>query len=149
MEATMQARLSAAAPEMKTFHAVLANSLTASLTNTFVWFECARTELLRSLGAPYRRLEEEGWLLTVTEAAARFLRSVRYDDRLVIDCAIVEAAGARLRIEYEVRVEGELCTTGSTELACLDASSGRPRRLPPPLVAAIGRGGGRAEEEER
>jgi acyl-CoA thioester hydrolase len=117
--------------------------------NTFVWFECARTELLRSLGAPYRRLEEEGWLLTVTEAAARFLRSVRYDDRLVIDCAIVEAAGARLRIEYEVRVEGELCTTGSTELACLDAASGRPRRLPPPLVAAIGRGGGRAEEEER
>ena len=109
--------------------------------NTFVWFECARTELLRSLGAPYRRLEEEGWLLTVTEASARFLRPVRYDDRLRIDCAIVEAGGARLRLEYEVRVEGDvLCTTGETELACLDAASGRPRRLPPPLLAAIGRG---------
>ena len=28
--------------------------------NTFVWFECARTELLRSLGLPYRKLEEDG-----------------------------------------------------------------------------------------
>jgi len=112
--------------------------------NTFVWFEVARTDLLRSLGAPYRRLEEEGWLLTVTEAAARFLRSVHYDDRLVIDCAIVEAGGARVRIEYEVRVDGALCTTGSTELACLDAATGRPRRLPPPLLEAIGRGAGEA-----
>jgi len=109
-------------------------------SNTFVWFECARTELLRSLGAPYRRLEEEGWLLTVTEASARYHRSVLYDDRLDIDCAIVEASGARLRIEYEVRVEGALCTTGSTELACLDAATGRPRRLPRPLLDAIAGG---------
>jgi acyl-CoA thioester hydrolase len=113
--------------------------------NTFVWFECARTELLRSLGAPYRRLEEEGWLLTVTEASARYLRSVRYDDRLGIDCAIVEASGARLRIEYEVYVDRDLVTTGATVLACLDAATGRPRRLPAQLLEAIALGaGGRA-----
>lgn len=117
-------------------------------SNTFVWFEVARTELLREHGVPYRRLEDEGWLLTVTEVGARYRSSVLYDDLLAVHCAVTEAGGARLRIEYEIRGEdGTLHTTGFTVLACLDAATARPRRLPPALLAAFGgsepRGGAR------
>jgi DHA3 family multidrug efflux protein-like MFS transporter len=38
MHAATHPAMRTAQPEMRTFHAVLANSLTASLTNTFVWF---------------------------------------------------------------------------------------------------------------
>ena len=103
--------------------------------NTFVWFECARTELLRSLGLPYRKLEEDGWLLTVTEVSARYRRSVLYDDLLSVRCGIVEASGARLFIKYEIFGEDEvLRTTGHTVLGCLETTTGRPRRLPAALL---------------
>ncbi len=109
--------------------------------NTFVWFECARTEMMRELGVPYRDLEEKGWLLTVTEAEARYDRPVFYDDLLTVESSITEAKGARLRIEYEIRAEdGILRTTGHTVLACLDATTGRPRRLPPALLSVLGQG---------
>ncbi len=106
--------------------------------NSLVWFECSRTELLRKLGFTYRRLEEDGWMLTVTELAAKYRRSVYYDDLLTIHCGIVEASGARLRIEYEVRQENRtLCTTGFTVLGCVDTETVRPRRLPPKLVERL------------
>ncbi len=109
--------------------------------NTLVWFECSRTELLRNLGFTYRRLEEDGWMLTVTELAAKYRRSVLYDDLLTIHCGIVEATGARLRIEYEVRREcGALCTTGFTVLGCVHTETVRPRRLPPELVEKLNHG---------
>ena len=107
--------------------------------NTFVWFECARTELLRSLGVPYRELEEAGWLLTVSAVDAKYHRSVFYDEELRIEVRIVSARGARLLIEYSIYGEGgDLRTTGSTELACCHTETGRPRRLPTPLLEAVG-----------
>ena len=106
--------------------------------NTFVWFECARTELLRALGLPYRELEEAGWLLTVSEVSAAYRRSVFYDELLAVHCAIIAARGARLRIEYAiVGPDGTLRTTGHTMLACLETTTGRPRRLPDALLGAL------------
>ena len=112
--------------------------------NSIIWFECARTELLRELGLPYRRLEELGWLLTVADVSARYLRPVRYDELLRVRCAITEATGARLRIEYRIHgQDGGLRTTGQTVLACLDASTWRPVRLAPALLEALASAGTR------
>ncbi|MHC4935939.1 MAG: acyl-CoA thioesterase [Planctomycetota bacterium] len=117
--------------------------------NTFVWFECARTELLRGLGFPYRELEESGWLLTVAAVTARYHRSVLYDEELAVECAILRAEGARLEIEYRIiGPDGSLRTTGSTTLGCLDPATGRPRRLPAPLVECLRSGSGPPAEEQ-
>lgn len=107
--------------------------------NTFVWFECARTELLRDLGLPYRKLEEDGWLLTVRGVSAEYRRSVYYDECLSVRCGIVSVRGARMRIEYAIFGEDEtLRTTGHTDLACLHTETGRPRRLPDFMLARLG-----------
>ncbi len=102
-----------------------------------VYFETGRTELLRSLGATYRELEDQGTLLVVVETGQRFLAPAGYDDELVIRTVLAEVKGVRLRFEYEVLRDGERLTTGHTVLASC-GPDGRPRRLPTRLKALLG-----------
>ncbi|MFQ5653488.1 MAG: acyl-CoA thioesterase [Planctomycetota bacterium] len=107
-------------------------------SNYLIYFEIGRTELLRSLGHPYRRMEEEGLLLTVSEAGARFLRPARYDDLLRIETSVIECSGARVRFEYAIHGPGdELLCRGFTVLACIDGERGSPRRLPSDLRSLL------------
>ena len=50
-----------------------------------LWFELARTGLLREAGHAYRDLESNDVRLPVIEYGCRFLRSADYDDTLVIE----------------------------------------------------------------
>ena len=52
--------------------------------NYFVYFEQARTDLLRSRGISYRQVEEMGFLLVLTRVAVRLLKPARYDDDLCV-----------------------------------------------------------------
>jgi acyl-CoA thioester hydrolase len=103
-----------------------------------VYFEQGRTELLRSLGATYRELEEAGTLLVVTEAGLRFHRPGRYDDELSVRTRLSAARGVRLRFDYEVHCEELHLASGHTVLAATDPS-GRPRRLPEGLERIVRR----------
>jgi acyl-CoA thioester hydrolase len=104
--------------------------------NYLVYFEQGRTEYLRSLGATYRQLEDEGTLLVVTEVGVRFHRPAGYDEELRILTRLASARGVRLRFEYEVRRDAERLATGFTVLASADAR-GRPQRPPPALRALL------------
>ena len=98
----------------------------------FVWFEMARTELMRQSGCAYKDLEDrDGLRFPVIRAEARYHTSARYDDRLDVDARLVSVGGARLRFEYELSAGdgGRLLATGFTEHACV-GRDGRPRRLP-------------------
>ncbi len=98
-----------------------------------VYFEDGRTELLRSLGATYRAIEEAGTLLMVVEAGLRFHKPAHYDDDLRVLTHLASVRGVRLRFEYEVRRGDDHLASGHTVLACADAS-GRPRRPPADLA---------------
>ena len=50
--------------------------------NYFEYFERGRTEMLRSVGAPYSVLEQEGAFLPVIEAHCDYFGSAKYDDLL-------------------------------------------------------------------
>jgi acyl-CoA thioester hydrolase len=82
-----------------------------------VWFECARTDLLRSLGPSYRQWEDEhGVFLPVTECTIRYRRSAQYDDLLVVDTQIARLTRASISFEYTIRrqEEAEVIATGTT-----------------------------------
>ena len=101
----------------------------------FVWFEMARTELMRQSGCAYKDLEDrDGLLFPVIRAEARYHASARYDDRLVVDARLVSVGGVRVRFEYELSErDGEkLLATGYTEHASV-GRDGRPKRLPESL----------------
>lgn len=97
--------------------------------NYLPWFEVARTQCLREHGLPYQQLEQEGFLLPVIEVQARYLKPARYDDELDVTATISERPGVRIRIDYEVRRNGELLATGQTLHVFIDRS-GRAIRPP-------------------
>lgn len=103
----------------------------AYYANYFVWFEVARTDLLRVLGWSYREMEEGGVLLPVIEADCRYRRPARYDDELEIRTEGRLTSQVRLEFHYEVFVKGHdgVIASGRTAHAAL-GRNGRPCRLP-------------------
>jgi acyl-CoA thioester hydrolase len=99
--------------------------------NYFVWFEVARTDLLRALGWSYREMEQAGVSLPVIAAHCDYLRPARYDDELEVRTEGRLLSPIRLEFTYQVRLAGgaSLAASGKTVHASLDAS-GRPCRLP-------------------
>jgi acyl-CoA thioester hydrolase len=100
--------------------------------NYLVWFEVARTDLLRSLGATYRDLEEEdGVRLPVIEVECRYRRPARYDDVLEIRAEGRLLSPVRVEFTYSVTRAGsdEVVATGASRHAAM-ARDGRPCRLP-------------------
>ena len=88
--------------------------------NYLVWFEAARTELLREAGLPYSEMERRGFYLPVIETGAKFLKSARYDDLATITAVVSELKKASLHIDYEVHCNAELLVTGFTRHAVTD-----------------------------
>jgi acyl-CoA thioester hydrolase len=97
--------------------------------NYLVYFEQARTELMRSLGLSYRDLEDGGYLLVLTKLEVRYKRPAYYDDVLTIRTTVVKTTAVRIDQVYEVLRDGTLIAEGSTTLACVDRD-GRPQPLP-------------------
>lgn len=97
--------------------------------NYLVYFEQARTELLRDQGATYRDMEDQGFLLVLTKVEVRYKRPARYDDVLTIRTHVERVTSVRIDHRYEVFRDGELLAEGSSTLACVDRT-GRPQGLP-------------------
>ncbi len=104
--------------------------------NYLPWFEVGRTTLLKEIGVPYKKLEEDGFRLPVLEVAAKYLRPAVYDDTLEVTTTVRERPLLRIRIEYEVRRGDELLATGNSLHAFVDRE-GRPVRPPPWAVEML------------
>jgi acyl-CoA thioester hydrolase len=104
--------------------------------NYLPWFEVGRTTLLKELGVPYRKLEEEGFRLPVLEISAKYVRPAVYDDTLDIVTTLAERPLLRIRLEYEVQRAGELLATGASVHAFVDRG-GKPVRPPAWAVEKI------------
>lgn len=100
-----------------------------------VWFEMARTELLRESGIAYAELERRGVLIAVVKLETKYRRPARYDDMLKVTATVRHVGGVRIEHDYEVRRGEELLCTGSTVLACLDRE-GKLRGVPEELMPA-------------
>ena len=70
--------------------------------NYLVWFEVGRVELIRQLGLDYRSMEEDGALIAVAEATARYKAPARYDDELIVRTSLAGVRGPIVRFRYVV-----------------------------------------------
>lgn len=83
--------------------------------NYLVYFEMARTDLLRQLGRTYRECEERGIFLPVSRAECHYKAPALYDDLLRITTRVVRWTRVAIDFEYECRREdGALLATGTT-----------------------------------
>ena len=94
--------------------------------NYYLYFEMARSALLREEGIPYAQLEAKGAMLPIVESHCNHSKPAHYDD--CIDfysrCSI---SGIKFRIDYEVKRGETLLATGYTVHVCM-GQDGRPRR---------------------
>ena len=97
--------------------------------NYLVYFEQARTELLRSQGITYKDREDQGYLLVLTKAAVRYKSPARYDDALTIRTSVTRTTAVRIEHKYEVRRDDLLLAEGETTLASVDRA-GKLQALP-------------------
>ncbi len=98
--------------------------------NYLRWFEVGRAELMRRKGFSYRETMEQGVLLPVIEAGARYHASARYDDVLRIHAEVRDLRGIRLTFGYRIeRDDGTPLATGHTVHA-FTGPDGRPVRPP-------------------
>jgi len=85
--------------------------------NYLVWFEVGRVELIRQMGLDYRRMEtEEGCMIAVVEAKARYKEPARYDEELLVRTWVSGFRSALLKFRYEVlrAADGAVLCTGET-----------------------------------
>ncbi|NIP72885.1 MAG: tol-pal system-associated acyl-CoA thioesterase [Gammaproteobacteria bacterium] len=111
--------------------------------NYLKFMERARTEWLRSYGIEQDRLiRDQGVMFAVRAVRLEFLKPARFNDRLRVSVHVLERGRASLTFEQDVRRDGEqadtLCTA-SVRIACLDATSFRPRPIPEHILGVITR----------
>lgn len=96
------------------------------------YFEVGRTELLRSLGLPYRCIEERGYQLPVLESHIKYINHGRYDDLLEIEASVRELPRLKLHIDYVIKRKetGELLAEGYTEHVFINEKTKRATRPP-------------------
>jgi acyl-CoA thioester hydrolase len=103
------------------------------------YFEAGRVEYLHRRGIGYRDCVDRGVHLPVVETSARYRRTVRFDERLVIETSLTELGRATMRFTYRLLRDdpsGELVAEGATLLACVGANH-VPRRIPDDLAAML------------
>ena len=88
--------------------------------NYLVYFEQARTELLRARGVAYKDLEDRGFFLVIAKVEIKYRAPAHYDDVLTIRTTVTRTTPVRLEHRYEVFRDGALICEGSTTLACVD-----------------------------
>ncbi|MBI2992869.1 MAG: tol-pal system-associated acyl-CoA thioesterase [Gammaproteobacteria bacterium] len=104
-------------------------------SNYLKYMERARTEWLRALGYSQNQLQsKEGVVFAVTRMNIQFFKPARIDDLLEVRTRIIRSGGASLTFDQSIfAATGELICRADVEVACLDARTFRPARLPAAL----------------
>jgi acyl-CoA thioester hydrolase len=97
--------------------------------NYFVYFEMARTEVLRQRGISYREIEDAGHFLVIVDIDCKFKRPAHYDDLLTVRTTVERVTHVKIVHRYEVFRDGLLLAEGHSTLACVDRD-GKPQALP-------------------
>ena len=106
--------------------------------NYFRWFEIGRSEMFRSLGLPYKAVEDNGIFLPVAESHCKYETPAKYDDILVIETSLDDKFRASLKFDYKIyREDGQtLIARGYTKHPCVNRE-GKVVRPPKFLKDAI------------
>jgi acyl-CoA thioester hydrolase len=110
--------------------------------NYLKYLERARTEWLRARGYSQQVLaREQGIIFTVVSLQIDYKAPARLDDTLQVSCEPVPEGMASMRFSQRIHrcdahSAAQLLIEANVRVACLDAGSLRPRRLPQFLVAA-------------
>lgn len=100
-------------------------------SNYIVYYEVARTEMMRELDLPYSDMEAQGVMMPILEVESKYIAPAYYDEVITVRAIIEEEPMARINVRYEVINEsGQIINTGRTVLGFVNSESRRPCRAP-------------------
>ena len=95
------------------------------------WFECGRTELMRSMGLPYTEWERRGVRLPLVEAHIEYRGRARYDDLLRLTTTLSMSGRASLRFDVQIeQADGGAAVANGYTVHALTDATGRAMRPP-------------------
>lgn len=107
--------------------------------NYLKFLERARTEWLSHLGLEQDQLATEaGVVFAVRRVEADYLKPAKFNDRLVVRCALADLSRASLSMDQQVLRGDELLLTARVKVACVDRAGFRPARIPDFVRLAFG-----------
>ena len=98
-----------------------------------------RTEWLRACGFSQESMrQEQGIIFVVNQINIKFMQPARFDELLDVNATLVKIGGASLRFRQSISNQKsiKLCDA-DINVACLDAMTLKPRRLPSTLRAEL------------
>jgi len=103
------------------------------------FMERARTELLRATGVEQSATFDEDLSFVLHAMELRFVRPAKLDDLVHVTCRLASGRAASLTFDQEVRPAGggDPYCTAQAHVACISLRTGRPRRIPAELRAAL------------
>ncbi|HEX2790416.1 MAG TPA: tol-pal system-associated acyl-CoA thioesterase [Steroidobacteraceae bacterium] len=109
--------------------------------NYLRFLERARSEWLRARGVSQLAMARDpGVVFSVVALEAQYRRPARLDDMLSISCEPQWEGGASIVFAQRIwrdPLEEDLLVSASVRVACLDAATLKPRRLPPVIVREL------------
>jgi acyl-CoA thioester hydrolase len=106
--------------------------------NYLKFFERARTEWLRSLGHGQERMRIDGGaMFVVSDTSMRYRRPARLDDLLRITVRLAQVTRTSIILDQQAWRGEELLTEGSIRIACVEAVTFQPRRIPTEITACL------------
>lgn len=100
------------------------------------YFEEARTEMIRSLGFPYTRLEESGVMLPVIHTQVDYKAPIFYDELMGIEVILFDVPTVRLETFYQVFTDRrqQPHIMGKVELCFMKEDVRKPCRAPADFI---------------
>jgi tol-pal system-associated acyl-CoA thioesterase len=105
--------------------------------NYLKYFERARTEFMRTLGADRAAISDNGWMFVVSKMSLEYRQPARLDDALSATLVAQHVGAATIDFDQTVRRDQTLLVEGSVQIACVDRDTGRPKRLASDLRAQL------------
>jgi acyl-CoA thioester hydrolase len=107
--------------------------------NYLSYFDIAVTELWREAIGPWQAMVERGYDVVVAEANLRFRAPARFDDVIALGARVAELGVTSLRLELEIRRDGELLVEGWLRQVFVDAKTWGKTEIPGWAREALGR----------
>ncbi len=100
------------------------------------YFEESRTEMIRSLGFPYSKLEKSGVMLPVIHTAVNYKSPVFYDELMNIEVLLYDIPTVRLETYYKVYTDRreQPHIVGKVELCFMKEDTRKPCRAPSAFI---------------
>lgn len=107
--------------------------------NYLKYLERARTEWLRGFGVGQTELATRDRVVFVVRSLAiEYVKPSLFDDSLQVTLELVKVGASQIVVAQQVMREGEVLVTAEVRVACVDAQTFKPVRIPKAIITKIG-----------